>query len=1858
MARKRSSSRVNQSRIDKILRRKSPARRRTNFVRNVGLGVERLEPRWVLAAGALDTTFDPIDLDGVLIGNLGAPSTANVRFNTITTQSDGKILAAGSYDVLSNNQQDFLVARFNAIGSLDTTFGVDGPDAGSAPDGFINFDFSSPSGQYSAEDITLDATGRIIVVGSGPAANNFLSWTVARLTPNGLLDTTFNGTGKVVTQWTDVFGNVGAAAHGVAVQADGKIVVAGDVRNSTFISNIDWGLARYNDNGTLDTSFGAAGTGKVVQDFFTKSDQAFDVEIQSDGKIVAGGYARPLTGTDDFALARYNASGILDPTFGTGGLVNTNIVPTSLVSQDRINAITIQPNGQIVATGWTDSRQVSVSNDDYDFIVARYQPSGALDTTFPATPAGSFTTVPGTQAIDFGFHSDKAAAVGIQADGKYVIAGTIDSSAGIVGDTHDDNDAFGLARLATNGSIDPTFGSSGRTITRISDYVPGTIPFAFMNDMALQPDGKILATGYTQTPDGHEKFVIARYESGLATQTIAGPADINEGQTYTLTLSSNDPTTTQWTINWGNGTQVVAGNPTSVTHVYPDGNANYTISATVTTATGTVPATNTVAVNVHNVAPTLAISGASDVNEGSTYTLSLSSSDPGTDTITQWTINWGDGTQVIGGNPSSVTHVYADGNASRTISATATDEDGTFAAGNTVSVAVHNAAPTLAISGGSDVNEGSSYVLSLSAADPGTDTITSWTINWGDGTQVVSGNPSSASHTYADGDANYTISAMATDEDGTFAAGNTVAIAVHNVAPTLAISGASDVNEGSPYTLSLSSLDPGTDTISQWTINWGDTTEVVSGNPLSATHTYADGNAAYTISAAATDEDGTFSANTVGVTVHDVAPTLAISGAASANEGSSYTLNLSKSDPGADTISQWTINWGDSTQVVSGNPASVSHTYADGDTNYTISATATDEEGTYAAGNTVLVAVLNVAPALALSGAADVDEASSYTLNLSSLDPGTDTISQWTINWGDGSQIVSGNPSSVSHTYADGNAAYTISATATDEDGTFAAGNTVGVAIHNVAPTLALSGASDVNEASSYTLNLSSSDPGADTIVNWTINWGDGTEVVSGNPSSVSHTYADGNASRTISATATDEDGTFGAGNTVAVTVHNVAPTLAISGASDTNEGSSYTLNLSSSDPGADTIASWTINWGDGSEVVSGSPASVSHTYADGGASYTISATATDEDGTFAAGTTVGVTVHNVAPTLTLSGASDINEGSSYMLNLSSSDPGSDTIASWTINWGDATEIVSGNPTSGSHTYADGNASYTISATATDEDGTFTAGNTVAVAVHNVAPTLTLSGASSVSEGSSYTLGLLSSDPGADTISQWTINWGDSTEVVSGNPSSVSHTYADGTASYTISATATDEDGTFGTGNTVGVTVTNVAPTLALSGASSVNEGSSYTLNLSKSDPGADTINHWTINWGDGTQTVSGSPASVTHVYADGTVNYAISATATDEDGTFAAGNTVHVTVNNVAPTANPGGPYATFDDTPITLTGSGTDPAGAAADPLTFKWDLDGDGVFGETGSGATRGNEVGANVTYNPTGLPTSTQTVKLQVSDGDGGETVATTTVQILNTGTLVVGGVLYIVGGNSTNDIVLITQCNNTISVIATFNSNNPMTFNASAITDIQVRTRGGNDIVLTTSDVMETMTIDGGTGNDLLTGGGARSVIIGGTGNDILYGASGNDILLGGDGNDDLFGGDGNDVLVGGNGNDILNGGNGRDVLIGSQDEDSLDGGNDEDILIGGVTVHDNNVAALDSIMAIWGSSASFSSRVATLSSSGGLLQAGVTVFDDDDHDQLVGNAGRDLYFGDNNPADHVTDSISLQAMQDQLIAVT
>jgi hypothetical protein len=752
------------------------------------------------------------------------------------------------------------------------------------------------------------------------------------------------------------------------------------------------------------------------------------------------------------------------------------------------------------------------------------------------------------------------------------------------------------------------------------------------------------------------------------------------------------------------------------------------------------------------------------------------------------------------------------------------------------------------------------------------------------------------------------------------------------------------------------------------------------------------------------------------------------------------------------------------------------------------------------------------------------------------------------------------------------------------------------------------------------------------------------------------------------------------------INITNVDPTAAFSNDGPVNEGSTATVSFSGQfDPGvADVTAGlryaydfnddgiWEVGQPSYALASSSDSAVVPASYLDDGPMIRqVRARIIDKDGGFSEYTTQ-ISVNNVAPTLVISGASNVDEGSPYTLTLSATDPGPDTISSWTIAWGDGnfTTVPGGTPTV-NHTYADGGtplAGYTITATAIDEDNVGPgdspySSNSVSVTVDNVAPTLTIAGAASVDEGSSYTLSLSSTDPGQDTITSWTIDWGDGSlpEVVSGNPASVGHTYADGgnpSTAYTISATATDEDGTFNS-NSLNVTVDNVAPTLTIAGASSVDEGSSYTLSLSSSDPGQDTISSWTINWGDGNvETVSGNPSSVSHTYADGgnpSTAYTISATATDEDGTYAS-NTLGVSVLNVAPTASAGGPYQSFDDTPITLTAAGTDPAGAA-DPLTYLWDLDDDGIFGETGAGATRGDEVGQSVTFNPAGAAGTTKTVTVQVSDGDGGVATAASSVQVLTQGTLLIDGVLHVVGGNW-SDVVLISQTGSTISVCASFNSSNPETFAASSVNSINVRTKGGNDIVITTGSVLKPMTIDGGSGHDFLMGGGGANLLIGGTGNDTLYGAAGDDVLLGGDGDDDLLGGDGNDVLVGGWGDDNLCGGNGRDLIIGGQDDDDLAGGSDEDILIGGYTIHDGNLTALDQIMAVWTSSSSFSARVATLTnSSTGLLRNGY-VIDDNDRDEIDGGSGRDLYFADmSTSGDGVKDAVMIQSTLDALVAV-
>ena len=451
-------------------------------------------------------------------------------------------------------------------------------------------------------------------------------------------------------------------------------------------------------------------------------------------------------------------------------------------------------------------------------------------------------------------------------------------------------------------------------------------------------------------------------------------------------------------------------------------------------------------------------------------------------------------------------------------------------------------------------------------------------------------------------------------------------------------------------------------------------------------------------------------------------------------------------------------------------------------------------------------------------------------------------------------------------------------------------------------------------------------------------------------------------------------------------------------------------------------------------------------------------------------------------------------------------------------------------------------------------------------------------------------------DTGIATIDTPGVNIDD---VVSGSFNG-SHTYTDNGV-YVVTVTINDDNGGTDT-ETFTVTVNNVAPVATLANDGPVDEGTSATVSFSgQFDPSSDDTadgfhysydfnNDGTWEVGDGSYggSVTSASAVVAAIYlADGPAGRIVKARILDDDEGFTDYMTT-ITVNNVDPTADAGGPYLTFDDTPITLHGTGSDVPGRSAHvrmgfrlrrlqlrrrmrpalmlrSIRWRW-----------GSPRPRPSRL-------PCALRTATAARRLTPA-----------TVQVLTEGVLLIDGTLYIVGNNQCN-FVLISRCNSTIFVCASFSDDNPTTFNSADVTDIQVRMRGSHDIVLTTSNVTQTMTVDGGSGNDLLTGGGGRNVIIGGSGHDFLYGDGGDDLLLGGTGNDQLFGGSGNDVLVGGDGDDCLNGGSGRDLIIGSQDNDNLQGGDGEDILIGGYTSYDNNVAALDAVMAVWTSAASFNS---------------------------------------------------------------
>jgi uncharacterized delta-60 repeat protein len=331
-----------------------------------------------------------------------------------------------------------------------------------------------------ATAVAVQADGKIVVAGFSDSVDPRYDFALARYDGDGTLDTTFGIDGRVTT----AFFGYGDLAYALAIQPDGKIVAAGTAYMINGYS--DFALARYNKDGSLDKTFGDKG--KITTDFYGGIDDVFGLVIQPDGKIIAVGRAISRITYDDFALARYNPDGSLDETFGTGGKVVTDFFGIN----DQARTLALQPDGCILVAG-----TVGDSVRDFRlFALARYLSDGSLDRTFGG---GKITT-------DLGGITSVASAVAVQKDGKIVLAGTsLRSSSTSSSD-------FALVRYDRDGAVDSGFGEGGLVTADLGGG--GNAALA----MAIQKNGKIVVAGQAM----YGLFALARYNDNGSIDSTFG----------------------------------------------------------------------------------------------------------------------------------------------------------------------------------------------------------------------------------------------------------------------------------------------------------------------------------------------------------------------------------------------------------------------------------------------------------------------------------------------------------------------------------------------------------------------------------------------------------------------------------------------------------------------------------------------------------------------------------------------------------------------------------------------------------------------------------------------------------------------------------------------------------------------------------------------------------------------------------------------------------------------------------------------------------------------------------------------------------------------------------------------------------------------------------------------------------------------------------------------------------------------------------------------------------------------------------------------------------------------------------------
>ncbi|HMS83318.1 MAG TPA: DUF4347 domain-containing protein, partial [Nitrospira sp.] len=582
------------------------------------------------ADGTLDTSFG---IGGKVSTAIG---TGDDRGRSVALQVDGKVLVGGYAHNGSN--YDFAIARYNADGSLDTNFG--------GGDGIVTTAIGSNS--EVALKVLAQADGKLVLAGYGyPAAGSNNDMALVRYNSDGSLDTTFGGGDGIVTT---AIGTATEYGRDAAIQTDGKIVLVGSSWNG---SNYDMALVRYNSDGSLDTGFGTGG--KVTTAFGSGDETAYGVVIQADGKIVIAGDS--MQGANmAFALARYNSDGTLDTSFGTSGKVTTAVGTGNNVVFD----LEVQADGKLAVAG-------TVSNGtNTDFAVLRYTTSGVLDTSFSSD---------GIVLTDIG-GVENASSLTLQSDGQLVVAGYTD-----VGGTQD----FALVSYTSDGRLDAGFDTPVQTLNANPTFVEGGSPVVLDANVEIFDAELSAANNFNLATltlarnggaNGEDVFgatgTLSLSGGNIVVSGVTIGTYINTGGTLTLTFNSNATNTlvnsAMQQIAYSNSSDAP---PSSVQigWTFNDGNSGSQGTGGALTATGSM----TVSITAVNDAPLNTVPGAQSTNEDTNLVFSsgngnqISVTDPDSSGASfEITLSVTNGTATLSGT-TGLTFTSGDGTADSTM---------------------------------------------------------------------------------------------------------------------------------------------------------------------------------------------------------------------------------------------------------------------------------------------------------------------------------------------------------------------------------------------------------------------------------------------------------------------------------------------------------------------------------------------------------------------------------------------------------------------------------------------------------------------------------------------------------------------------------------------------------------------------------------------------------------------------------------------------------------------------------------------------------------------------------------------------------------------------------------------------------------------------------------------------------------------------------------------------------------------------------------------------------------------------------------------------------------------------------------